>query len=107
MSALRRGDVVWVAAEVTNAPPHPHVVLLVQADSISACSLTSNVGRAKIAGNVLLAAKEAGLEKESVILAAVVTVARSRIGSTIGSLSVARLDELERGLAFVERLRRG
>lgn len=103
---LRRGDVVWVAGELPGDPPHPHVVLSIDDGAIDACAVTSNVGRAKGAGNVLLTAGEAGLERESVILAAVMTVPRSRIGAAIGSLSAERLEELERGVAFVERLRR-
>lgn len=106
MSAeLRRGDVVWVSGAEPADPPHPHVVLTVEGAAIIACSITSNVGRAKAAGNVLLSAGDAGLERPSVIVAAALTVPRARVGAMIGSLDEARLAELERGLAFVSRLR--
>ena len=74
---IRQGDVYWVdLGDPSGSGPgyvHPHVV--VQNDvfnksrlnTVVVCALTSNLHRAEIPGNVLLAEGEANLPKPSVV----------------------------------------
>lgn len=103
---IRRGDLFWFTADDSSGP-HPHVV--VQDDvfnasrvtSVIVCALTSNLHRAKEPGNVLLEVDEGDLPTRSVVIvSAVSSIEKSRLGERIGSLSNERVEQILGGLRF-------
>jgi mRNA interferase MazF len=107
MSA-RQGDVYWIMPNETNRIEsdhvHPHVVVQVNAQNkLAVCALTSNLKRAKDPGNVLLDEGEAGLPKQSVIVASQIsTVDETQLGEFIGSLSEQRINQVLTGIQFLQ-----
>jgi mRNA interferase MazF len=110
--AVRQGDVCWVdfgpPEGTESAFRHPHVV--VQSDiynrsrlrTVIVCALTSNLRRADVPGNVLLAAGEANLPRPSVVnVTQVFTVDRSELGAPIGRLSRGRVQQIVDGLRLI------
>jgi mRNA interferase MazF len=111
-SGVRQGDVCWIdLGSPTGSEPayrHPHVV--VQSDvfnrsrlrTVIVCALTSNLRRAELPGNVLLAAGEANLPRPSVVnVTQLFTVDRSELGEPIGRLSRRRVREVVQGIRLV------
>jgi mRNA interferase MazF len=114
MTEIHRGDVFWMAPDDSRGPvptySHPHVV--VQDDvfnhsritTVVVCALTSNLHRAREPGNVLLDVGEGDLPEQSVVVVSqIASVEKVRLGERIGSLSVARVDEILAGLRFQQR----
>ena len=105
---IRQGDVFWITPNETNEVesdhPHPHVVIQVNAQNkVTVCALTTNLKRAKDPGNVLLDEGEAGLPKQSVIVASqVATVDATQLGEFIGSLSEKRIQQVLAGIRFLQ-----
>lgn len=110
---IRRGDIFWIAADETKGSfpgaPHPHVV--VQEDvfnhsrisTVIVCALSTNLHKASEPGNVLLDPHEGGLERQSVVIASQVSsLYKVRLGTYIGSLSEARVEQIVAGLRFVQ-----
>lgn len=65
-------------------------------------SLTSNLKRAAVPGNVLLAARESGLPKASVVLVSqLFTVDKSDLMDDIGTLSKTRVRQILNGIHLV------
>lgn len=108
---LNRGDLFWIDPDESRGSvpgvPHPHVV--VQDDvfnrsrisTVVVCALSSNLGRAREPGNVLLAPGEGNLAKQSVVVVSQVSsLYKSRLGERIGSLSSERVDQILAGLRF-------
>lgn len=113
MKTLHRGDVFWLGPDDSRgavpAYSHPHVV--VQDDvfnhsrisTVVVCALTSELGRAKDPGNVLLEVGEGNLPKQSVVVVAQISsVEKARLGERIGSLSDARVEQILAGLKFLQ-----
>src|SRR5687768_16620259 len=88
---VSRGDIFWIAPDEARGSvpgvPHPHVV--VQEDvfnrsrigTVIVCALSSNLRKASEPGNVLLEPGEAGLARQSVVVASQVScVYKSRLG---------------------------
>lgn len=111
---IDRGDVFWIAAEATGGPaaPYAHPYVVVQDDvfnharvtTVIVCALTSNLHRAKEPGNVLLAAGEANLPAQSVVVVSqIASVDKQRLGARIGALSGARVEQILDGLRFLQR----
>ena len=106
--SIRQGDVFWITPNETNEVesdhPHPHVVIQVNAQNkVTVCALTTNLKRAKDPGNVLLDEGEAGLPKQSVIVASqVATVDATQLGEFIGSLSEKRIQQVLAGIRFLQ-----
>lgn len=109
---IRQGDVYWLDLRVPrgSAPGyrHPHVVvqnnLLNQSPIHTAiiCAITSNLRRARIAGNVLLSKEEANLPKPSVVnVTQIMTVDKSDLVEKIGTLSSTRVLEILEGVQLV------
>lgn len=109
---ILQGDVFWFDPGTPHgsAPGfrRPHVV--VQNDAFNSsrirttvlCSITSNLGRAKAPGNVLLQKAEANLPRPSVVnVSHIVTVDRSLLKEKIGTLSRKRVREIDAGLRAV------
>lgn len=105
---IRQGDVFWITPNETNGVesdhPHPHVVIQVNAQNkVTVCALTTNLKRAKDPGNVLLDEGEAGLPKQSVIVASQVSVVdATQLGEFIGSLTEQRIQQVLAGIRFLQ-----
>ena len=108
---LNQGDIYWLKLEELEGYPHPHVVI--QEDIINhsriqtvvVCSLTTNIKRVNIPGKVLLAAGEANLLRQSIVVVShVSTVEKSQLGEYIGSLTKVRVDQILAGMRFIQRL---
>jgi mRNA interferase MazF len=113
---ILQGDVFWFdpGSPYGSAPGfrRPHVV--VQNDAFNSsrirttvlCSITSNLGRAKAPGNVLLQKGEANLPRPSVVnVSHIVTVDKALLSEKMGTLSRLRVQEIVAGLALVLRPR--
>jgi mRNA interferase MazF len=111
VAPINRGDLFWIApADAPDVAPsyaHPHVV--VQDDvfnhsrvsTVVVCALTSNLGRAKEPGNVLLELEEGNLTRQSVVVVSQVSsVEKARLGQRIGALSQGRVEQILAGLRF-------
>ena len=108
---LNQGDIYWLKLEELEGYPHPHVVI--QEDIINhsriqtvvVCSLTTNIKRVNIPGNVLLEAGEANLLRQSIVVVSQVsTVEKAQLGEYIGSLTKERVDQILAGMRFIQRL---
>jgi len=110
-SSIARGDVFWIAPEALGDPPggpaHPHVVLQddvlnrSRVETVVVCATTSNLGRATEPGNVLLDPGEGDLPRRSVLVVSqVLSVEKTRLGTYVGTLSPARVDQALAGLRF-------
>jgi len=108
--SICQGDVFWITPNETNGVesdhPHPHVVIEVNAQNkVIVCALTTNLKRAKDPGNVLLNEGEAGLPKQSVIVASQVSaVDVAQLGEFIGSLSEERVQQILAGMRFLQAM---
>lgn len=106
---IRQGDIFWLdLGEASRSGPgflHPHLVI--QSDlfnesrlrTVVVCTLTSNLSRARVPGNVLLDEGEANLPKRSVVIVSqLFTVDREDLVEKIGTLSPRRVREILEGL---------
>jgi len=111
---IHRGDIFWIAPDDSRGPPpaysHPHVI--VQDDvfnhsriaTVVVCALSSNLNKAHGPGSVLLDPGEGGLAKQSVIVVSQISsVEKSRLGTKVGSIADARVDQVIAGLRFLQR----
>lgn len=113
---IHRGAVFWVDAsgDAGDAPSgiaHPHVVI--QDDlfnqsriaTVIVCPLPSNLQRTKEPGSVLLDPGEAGLAKQSVVLAArLASIPKTNLGAYIGTLAEARVEQVLSALRFLQAM---
>jgi mRNA interferase MazF len=110
---IYRGEIYWVEPDPSkgSVPGFPHPHLVVQDDlfnhsrigTVVVCALSSNLRRATEPGNVLLEPGEAGLEKQSVVIASQIsTLYKSRLGERIGRLSDERVGQVLAGLRFLQ-----
>ncbi len=106
---IRQGDVFWVnLGEPSGSGPgflHPHVV--VQNDifnqsrlsTVVVCTVTSNIKRAQVPGNVLLEEGEANLPKRSVVIVSqLFTIDKDDLVDQIGTLSADRTRQVLEGV---------
>lgn len=109
---INQGDVYWVdlGDPIGSSPGyrHPHVVIQnnlfnqSRINTVVVCALTSNLRRAGAPGNVLLAAGEAGLTKQSVVVVSqLFTVDKSQLDEYIGTLSVKRVQQVLAGVRLL------
>ena len=109
---IRQGDLFWITlSEATGSSPayrHPHVVVQnnlfndSRINTTVVCTLTSNLKRAAVPGNVLLEAKESGLPKTSVVLVSqLFTVDKSDLTDHVGTLSKKRVRQILNGIHLV------
>jgi mRNA interferase MazF len=110
---INQGDIYWVAleegSEAPSAIPHPYVV--VQEDvfnhsrihTVVVCALTSNLRRmSETHGNVLLAAGEANLPRQSVVeVSKISSIEKAQLGEYVGSLSPERVAQILAGMRFL------
>ncbi len=92
-----------------SAYSHPHVVIQDNAlnhgriNTVVVCTLTTNLKRARLPGNVLLEAGEANLPKQSVVVVSrVSTIDKTHLGEYIGSLTKQRVDQILAGMRFLQ-----
>ena len=111
---IDRGDLFWITPEgsAQAAPNVRHPYVVVQDDvfnhsritTVVVCALSSNLHRAHEQGCVLLDEGEGGLPRRSVVVVSQIeSVEKSRLGERIGSVSAERVDEILRGLHFLQR----
>lgn len=112
---IKQGDVYWIPIKDTDRAEasytHPHVIVqenvLNQSriKTVVVCGLTTNLKRAKAPGNVLLEAGEANLPRQSVVVAAQVSVVdKTQLGEYIGSLTAERIKQILDGMRFLQVL---
>ena len=107
---VKQGDVFWITPNETNGVEsdhtHPHVVVQVNAQNkVTVCALTTNLKRAKDPGNVLLDEGEAGLPKQSVIVASQVSIVDvTQLGEFIDTLTEQRIQQVLVGISFLEKM---
>jgi mRNA interferase MazF len=101
---VARGGVYWI--ELDKRRPCVVVsaddVLSVDVWQTHVVPITSNVGRAGIAGNVLLPARASGLPKDSVAVPlGLELIDREILGAQAGRLPGVLIDDIDRGLRAV------
>ena len=112
MSEIRQGDIFWIDFEGPKGsePGYRHPFVVVQNDVFNAsrlgttvvCALTSNLGRAKAPGNVLLKKGEGNLPKESVVnVTQIVTLDKADLAERTGSLSEPRIAQIIEGITLL------
>jgi mRNA interferase MazF len=105
---ITQGDVFWISpdeTEISSDHAHPHVIVQVNAQTVVVCALTSNLKRAKEPGNVLLAAGDANLSRQSVVVTShVSTVDTANLGEYIGTLTKPSIDQVLAGRRFLQTL---
>lgn len=109
---IERGAVHWadLGVPVGSRPAKRRPVLVISADAYNASRLatvvvvviTSNTGLAAMPGNVFLPAHATGLPRDSVVtVSAVLTLDKADLGECAGSVPLALLREVDRGLRRV------
>ena len=112
---IKQGDIYWVplekAGDSESGYTHPHVVIQEDVlnnsriDTVVVCTLTTNMKRAKAAGNVLLEIGEANLTKQSIVVVSQVsTVNKTQLGEYIGSLNEERINQILAGMKFLQKM---
>lgn len=115
MPEVRRGEVWWaeLPEPAASEPGYRRPVLVVQSDdfnrsrirTVIATVLTTNLGLARAPGNVLVAAEESGLPRDSVVnVSQVVTLDRAYLAERAGSLGTRAMLAVEDGLRTVLKL---
>ncbi len=106
---MQRGEVWWaVLGEPRGSEPgFDRPMLIVSADSFNSSRIatvlcvpmSSNTELARAPGNVLIAAGQSGLDRDSVVnVSQVVTLDRFYLQEKLGSLSSEEMDSVDRGL---------
>ena len=109
---ISQGDVFWVElGEPGGSEPgytHPSVVIQNNMynhsgiNTVIVCSITSNLQRANIPGNILLEPGEADLPKQSVVVVSqVFTVDKVQLREYVGTLTKKRVRQVLDGLKLV------
>ncbi len=99
---MKLGHIYWLTTEGTIA--HPHVIIQINDDNVTVCSITTNMKKLNMPGNVLLDVGEGGLEKQSIVeVSKEFTVSNSELKEYIGSLSKKRVKEILNGIGFIYR----
>ncbi len=109
---IQRGEVWWAEfpEPLASEPGYRRPVLVVQSDefnrsrilSVVAAVLTTNLGLARAPGNVLVAAEETGLPRDSVVnVSQVVTLDRSFLAERAGLVGSRAMLAVEDGLRTV------
>lgn len=111
---INQGDIFWLRVDRADGAEadyaHPYVVIQddvinrSRINTVVVCALTSNLKRVSEPGNLLLAAGEANLPKQSVVVVSQVdTVEKIQLGEYIGSLSKERIEQIFAGMRFQQR----
>jgi mRNA interferase MazF len=106
---VQRGEVWWTRFGDAGgaAPAFTRPAVVVQSDAfnrsaietVMVATMTSNLDRARASGNVVVTAKQSGLDKDSVVnVSQVMTVDRSDLLEHAGNLSAAVMARVDEGL---------
>ena len=109
---INQGDIYWVELEepIGSEPGYRHPHLIIQnnlfnrsrINTVVVCTLTSNLKRAKVPGNVLLKKEEANLPKSSVVnISHIFTVSKVQLGEYIGRISQKQLRKVLNGVRLL------
>jgi mRNA interferase MazF len=109
---VNQGDVYWIdLGEPVGSGPgyrHPHVILQnnlfnhSQINTAVVCTLTSNLKRAAVPGNVSLEKGEANLPRPSVaVVSQIFTVDKAQLQEYVGSLTPKHLRQIWDGLRLI------
>ena len=109
---IERGGIYWadLGAPAGSRPAKRRPVLLISANAYNASRLatvvvvviTSNTDLAALPGNVFLPAHATGLPRDSVVtVPAVLTLNKTDLGERAGTVPLALLREVDRGLRRV------
>lgn len=107
LPAMRRGDVVTVAATGDYGKPRPAVIVQTNAfpethGSVVICQMTSKLSEAPDFRITISPGTASGLRQPSQVMAdKPVTVRRDRVGALIGRLNAEEMGRLNVALAFV------
>lgn len=96
------GDIYWITSNEEIA--HPQVIIEVEGDVLTVVSITTNMKKTEMPGNVLLDLSEGNLEKQSIVeVSKVLSINKSQLKEYIGSLSQNRVNEIKNGIGFIDR----
>lgn len=105
---INQGEIYFLRDHEPNIS-HPHVVVQEnifnhsRLNTVIVCSLTSNLHRVNIPGNVLLDTGEGNLPKQSVVeVSKVATVYKTQLAEYIGTLRQARMEQILAGMRFLQ-----
>jgi mRNA interferase MazF len=105
---INQGDIYFLRDHEPNIS-HPHVVVQdnifnhSRLNTVIVCSLTSNLHRVNMPGNILLNTGEGNLPKQSVVeVSKVATVYKTQLAEYIGTLSEARMEQILAGMRFLQ-----
>lgn len=109
---IRQGDLYWVDIDkpLGSEPGYRHPCVVIQNDVFNTsrmgttivCALTSNLKRTQTPGNVLLAAGEGNLPRQSVVVVSqVLAVDKAQLAEYIGALPGYRIREIVEGLRLL------
>ena len=109
---INQGDVYWIdfggPSGSEPAYRHPHVIIQnnlfnrSRINTVVVCSLTSNLKRSKVPGNVTLNKGEANLPKKSVVnISQIFTVDKSDLSEKIGTLPKQRIAQISDGVRLL------
>ena len=97
------GEIYWIKQK--NNISHPQVVVKEDGDLLTLCSITSNQNKTNMPGNVALEAGEGDLYKKSIVeVSKVMIVTIDELERYIGTLSTRRIEEILKGIRFVQSL---
>lgn len=96
------GDIYWITSN--EGISHPQVVIESVGDKLTVVSITTNMKKIEMPGNVLLDLGEGELEKQSIVeVSKVLSINKSQLKEYIGSLSSNRVNEIKNGIGFIDR----
>jgi len=112
---IKRGEIWWASLRkpIGSEPGYRRPLLIIQStefnrskiNTVIAAVITSNLRLVQAPGNVLLKAKETGLNKDSVVnVSQVITVDKEFLNEKIGKLSSRQMETVDTGLRLAMSL---
>jgi mRNA interferase MazF len=112
---INRGEIWWAALpdSVGATPGYKRPILIIQSNEFNkskintliAVAITSNIRLAAAPGNLLLAAKNSKLPKDSVInVSQIITIEKSFLNEKVHTLPNAIMGQVDEGLRLVLKL---
>lgn len=109
---IDQGDVFWIelGIPIGSAPGYRRPYVVIQnnffnhskINTVVGCTLTTNLRRAGVPGNVLLDPGEANLPKQSVVVVSqLLTADKSELDEYIGALSANRIRQILDGIKLL------
>lgn len=109
---IERGEIWWadLPEPKGSMPGYKHPILILQSDKFNRSSLdtivgaiiTTNLRLEKMPGNVLITARQSGLNENSVInITQIVTANKTDLLEFVGVISDQKMNQVENGLRLV------